>query len=163
MSDNFLRFIPEDVNSCRKLSLQETTQIKALLEPYKSWDLSWNDISVCESEKIFFADAGENFESVSCPFCDQSLERWWGDAMSAACNEDQNNFECLDVTTPCCNKTTSLHDLNYYFNQGFYKTIVEIANPSFSEGLTAQEHAEIIEKELFRITECRWRIIFARL
>jgi len=148
MSDNYIRFIPEELND--RLDLQETLKIKSLD--------SYGRITVNESEKIEFADAGSNFESVSCPCCGAQLMEWWGEAMEAAW--DGQGFISLNITTPCCGKEMSLHNLNYYFNQGFYKVMVEL-EPEILKPLLWDEIAESIKQELIQITGYEWRIVYA--
>ena len=87
---------------------------------------------------IEFIDAGENFESVSCPGCGQSLDDWWGEAMSEAA---EDGFTDLLVTTPCCGASTSLNDLVYEFPQAFARFSLSACNPgvpNLPEGVQAE-------------------------
>jgi len=141
--DSIIYFIPEDINF--KLSSNEIEQIKSLF-----WDK--NNISFESNDAIQFADAGENFESVNCPFCKVDLMECWGEEMDSCYEED--GFTCLDIITPCCQKKTSLHNLVYYFPQGFYNTMI-IIEPQFEHTLTIEQLAI----EIHKITAMQWRII----
>jgi hypothetical protein len=143
MSDFFIRFIPDDPQY--KLNTQETDSIKKL-EWYNE------NISINAEDSIQFADAGSNFESVVCPFCKADLMDWWGEAMDRAFSEE-NGFTDLSVITPCCNGKTSLHDLDYYFPQGFYQSMIEMPNPDIDK--------EIVCEQLYKITNKKWRVINA--
>ena len=146
MSDYFIRFIPENIDT--KLKWDEMKQIEKI---------SWNGNSpkIIINEKIQFADTGQNFETVRCPFCKSNLMEWWGNAMSSACSKERGFIE-LEITTPCCNMTTSLHCLDYSFPQGFYKTMIEVIPE-----IGSQVFAERIANDLFNITGGAWRIIYA--
>jgi len=146
MSDYFIRFIPENIDT--KLSWDEIKQIEKM-----NW--CGNSPKIIINEKIQFADAGQNFESVRCPSCKANLMEWWGSAMSSAYSEE-HGFVDLEITTPCCNMTTSLHRLEYSFPQGFYKIMIEV-----TPELDSQIAAERIADDLLDITGGSWRIIHA--
>ena len=146
MSDYFIRFIPENIET--KLNEHEIKLIEKL-----NWD--GNNPKFIFSERIQLADAGQNFEIVKCQFCKANLMKWWGNAMNSAYS-DERGFVKLDVTTPCCNKTTSLHNLEYNFPQGFYKTMIEVM-PETSSNIMSNE----IANSLLAITQKNWRIIHA--
>ena len=151
MSGFRVKFIPEDPRFV--LNTQTIDEIK---------NLSWYDdnVSIIVNDTVQFADCGANFEYVLCPFCKSDLMEWWGDAMSKAYSNEAG-FINLDVITPCCNKNTTLHNLDYDFPQGFYLTMIEM-EPRYHQGViqVPQElHKEIIRQELFRITGINWRII----
>jgi len=146
MSDYFIRFIPEDINA--NLSEDEVNLIKKL-----NWD--GNHPRFIFNERVQFADAGQNFECVKCRFCGINLMDWWGNAMSSAYSEE-HGFVNLNVTTPCCNELTSLHDLAYDFPQGFYKTMIEVV-PEANSQIMVDEVANC----LLEITNKKWRVIHA--
>jgi len=152
MPDYFIRFIPENLNS--ELTACEIKQIKEIH--------TYGSINVREAKKIEFADAGQNFDSLSCPHCDSSLEMigWWTTAMTRAYEQD---FMELDVISPCCNKKASLHHLNYYFNQGFYRTIVELERKPELWEIPDVETAKMMSEDLLRITGFEWRVIYVRV
>lgn len=70
--DSPIYFIPEDIKF--KLSSKMVERIKSLLG-YK------NDISFEDNDTVQFADSGENFETVNCPYCKADLMECWGEAM----------------------------------------------------------------------------------
>ena len=75
--------------------------------------------------------------------------------MNSAFSEE-HGFEKLDVITPCCNKATSLHSLDYNYSQGFYKTMIEVM-PEANSHIMPDE----IAKNLLEITGKYWRVIHA--
>jgi hypothetical protein len=141
-----IRFIPENIHIT--LSRDELKRMEEL-----NW--SGNIPKLILGEKIQFADAGLNFESVKCPSCKDDLFEWWRDAMSSAYSENQGFFN-LEVVTPCCAVKTSLHDLEYSYQQGFYKTMIEVM-PVLDSKLSVDE----IDAGLLEITGESWRVIHA--
>jgi len=148
MSDYITRFIPDDPYYI--LNADEIRQIKSIV-----W--RGNAVSVEVNDVILFADAGENFESVLCPLCKSDLKNNWGKIMGEA-YADGYGFVNLDFITSCCNKSTSLQNLIYYFQQGFYKSIVEVI-PDLQSNIDEVE----ICKLLMQITGITWRVIHSRL
>ena len=151
MSDFSIIIIPEDPRY--SVDEQKIAKIKSL---------SWfgDNTSIIVNEKVQFADAGANFEHVACPFCKTALMDWWGGAMDEAYSEEAG-FNHLGIITPCCHKETSLNDLEYYFPQGFYTTMIEM-QPFSHRGVfqvPQESHIEMICQELFQITNKKWRII----
>jgi hypothetical protein len=146
MSDYFIRFIPEKIDT--ELNQSEIKLIDGL---------SWGGIvpKYISSERIQFADAGQNFEVAKCPFCRNNLMEWWGETMSSSYSNDLGFVE-IDKTTPCCNMRISLHNLEYNFPQGFYKTMIEIC-PKVDSQIDSEKIAERLEI----ITKGKWRIIHA--
>ena len=147
MSDSIVLFIPD--NPQYELSVQEINFIRNL-EWYK------NDVTVMVYDTIQFADAGANFESVSCPFCRSDLMSTWEEFMDDAYSVEIKGFIYLDIVTPCCNKPISMHNLDYCFPQGFYKSIIDIPYDSIDD----VNEVEICE-QLFNLTNSKWRIIHA--
>ena len=146
MSDHLLRFIPDDPDYA--LDTNQINQIKQL-------DWCGSNARIDVNETVQFADAGENFETVSCPFCNSDLMGWWGETMSAAYS-DENGFTHMDVITPCCIKATTLQDLIYSPPQGFYKSIIEIRGPAHPVAMVNP-----ICSQLAQITNASWRVIHA--
>ena len=109
------------------------------------------------SNIILFADAGENFESISCPFCEADLQEWWGNAMGIAYSGN-DGFINLIAQTPCCNQPCSLNDLIYYFPQGFYKTKLTI-EPTLQHQLNTENICQSSEE----ISGVQWRTIHTRI
>ncbi|MDR1690134.1 MAG: hypothetical protein LBS21_16250 [Clostridiales bacterium] len=109
------------------------------------------------SDVVLFADAGQNLENITCPYCKSNLDEWWGNAMDSAYSEDKG-FINLSIRTPCCNKTSSLNNLNYYFPQGFYRTRIKYE----SELLHNIDFEGICEK-ISEISGIQWRVIHTRI
>ena len=109
------------------------------------------------SDIILFADAGENFESISCPLCKADLQEWWGNAMDSAYSDDEG-FINLIAQTPCCNRSCSLNDLVYCFPQGFYKTKLTI-EPTPQQQLNTENICQSLEG----ISGVQWRTIHTRI
>ena len=96
--------------------------------------------SISVTETVRFFDAGENLESIRCPACEEDVDfGWWGESMGMAYEAD---FEDLSVTTPCCSTSTTLHDLEYDWQQGFARWAAELRNPDRGR-LGANERAEL--------------------
>jgi len=148
MSDTLFSFIP--TNPEIELSAEQIISLELL-------DFKDAEVEINSSEKIMFADAGENFESVSCPFCGATLSEWWSKAMDAAYS-DTIGFVCLAIVTPCCHKDSSLNDLKYDWPQGFYKSMVLI-NPSWETPFDS----EMVLYEIERVTGITWRLVIARI
>ena len=63
-----------------------------------------------------------------CPICGKELGfDWWQGAMSTA---PKSSFTGLDVVLPCCNKASSLNELDYDFKCGFASCEIDIVNPA---------------------------------
>lgn len=117
-----LYLIPED--SSRVPDVAAFPTIVELLERLAPAAAS---VSISVSESVRFFDAGANFESVRCPACKEEMDiGWWGESMSAAY---EAGLEDLGVTTPCCSSSTSLHDLDYDWPQGYARWAAELRNP----------------------------------
>lgn len=155
MSDFWFSFIPEEPQY--ELNAHIINTIKTF---------SWceDNIAIIVNETVQFASAGSNFERVSCPFCKSDLMNCWGNAMGEAYSKE-TGFMKLDMITPCCHKDTTLHNLDYYYPQGFYKTIIEV-RPYLHQNVI-QIPQEIIKDEicqkLLEITDMKWRIIYTRI
>ena len=151
MSDFWLIFIPEEPSF--KPSKEQIGVIKS--QPWYS-----DNVAIHVNNIIEFADAGSNFESVSCPFCGFDLMDWWGSAMDEAYSTEVG-FIILDIVTPCCREKTTLHDLSYDSPQGFYSTMIEMQAYLFKGVIQIPQelHRVAICQELFKITNMKWRII----
>ena len=151
MSDYFIEIIPEDPSYV--LGEETIDRINCL---------TWfeDNVSIIVNETIQFADAGENFERVLCPFCKADLIDWWGGAMDESYSEEKG-FTDLDTVTPCCNKETSLNELDYYFPQGFFTTMIlmqEVIYQNTSQ-VPQELHLKEICQELFEVTNVKWRVL----
>ncbi len=143
MSDHYLRFIPEDVDA--------ELNMKALQKICKH-KMFKGKAQIFFTDKVLFADAGQNFEKVQCPFCGENITDWWSQSMGEAFSE-KVGFGDLNATVPCCGRQTSLNDLKYSFPQGFYRYMIEIMD---GDHCSAQEIVLMLNKE----TSIKWRVIF---
>ena len=111
-------------------------------------------ISVAQ-EYIEFVDPGENLEKIICNLCGRQLEMaFWQSNMDRAY---QNHFLDLIFETKCCNNSTSLNDLNYYFNAGFAKYKLIIVAPDLDSDLVAD-----LLVQLENTIEVKLQSIFAK-
>ena len=148
MSDYYIRFIPDA--PYYELNSNEIADIKSFV---------WygDNVQINVSATLLFADAGANFESVNCPFCKTDLMDWWGGAMNEAYSNNEG-FTDINIFTPCCNRATTLHNLDYFFDQGFYKSIVEI-KPELIHSIDDKQICE----QLRGVTNTSWRVIHNRI
>jgi hypothetical protein len=109
-------------------------------------------IEFVTTDTIEFVDQGANFESISCNLCRLNIEiEHWQNAMD---NAFEKQFTDLTFMTHCCNKKTSLNDLNYKSPAGFAKFIITIPDAQTEIG-------EKDLKELQDILATTLRIIWA--
>lgn len=93
---------------------------------YLSGLYTQDEIEFKITDVIEFIDQGSNFKSVSCNLCGTVIETIaWQNAMDSAFLK---KFTDLLFTSPCCNKTTSLNDLNYISPAGFAKFVINISD-----------------------------------
>jgi hypothetical protein len=91
---------------------------------------------------IEFVDAGENFERITCPLCDEELEeRWWQERMNDQYIVD-DGFELRPITAPCCGGMTALNELTYQWPLGFARWTARVLYPDRG-WLTEEELSEI--------------------
>lgn len=148
MSVEYLQLIPEDPYYTPPKQAQSVAQEKlSRLLPGAA------KISTSVYDTVQFIDQGENFESVSCPFCNNDLKNWWGSAMDAAY---KTLFKNLSVTLPCCHGQTSLNNLRYQMPTGFTQFVLSARNPDFGRNLTDDELEPI-----GRVLNCKIRQIWA--
>lgn len=148
MSDSIFKFIPVDPYA--KLQAQQIRWIT-------DWQIAGVISELEVSDQLQFADAGENFESVLCPFCRSDLREWWGDAMSGAYSL-ADGFGDLGVVTPCCKRETSLDALEYRHTQGFYKTQLSLMSTDVSS-----PDCEAVLRQLRGVSGIDWRVVIARI
>jgi hypothetical protein len=149
MSVEYLQLIPEDPYYIPPTQAQSVAQEELFrLLPRAA------EISMFVYDTAQFIDQGENFESVSCPFCSNDLRNWWRSAMNTAY---KTLFENLSVTLPCCHEQTSLNNLRYQMPAGFARFVLSARNPDFGRNLTDDE-LEPIE----RVLNCKIKQIWAR-
>lgn len=149
MSATYLQLIPNDPYYV------PPTQAQSIAKETLRQLFSQAEIFLTVNDTTQFVDQGENFERVSCPFCDTDLLGWWQDAMSAAY---ETLFENLSITLPCCDQQSSLDELRYQLPAGFARFILSVRNPNFSRDLLDDE-LEPIEKVL----NCKIKQIWASL
>lgn len=120
-SSDYLKIIPSDPNF-EPTKEQQRAVVNHLAKKYPN-----NEIKSTLSKKVEFIDSGGNFDSIKCNFCGKKIETEnWQDAMDKAY---QNSFNNLTFRTLCCDKVTSLNDLEYNMPSGFSKYQIEIVNP----------------------------------
>lgn len=82
------------------------------------------DIEIDRNNRVVLYDAGDCFETVSCPACGAVLAEnptdmtWFVEQTDRSWTED-TGFWPQDVVTPCCRTDTTLNDLTYRTEQGF--------------------------------------------
>lgn len=122
MSDYVVKIITE--NPSDNISAEVLNTVVQFIKN----EIRADSIMAHSSKNTTFIDCGENLEYIKCPLCEHKLTfDWWTKAMTTA---SKNNFENLAVNLPCCNKESSLNDLNYFFPCGFSKMEIDILNPA---------------------------------
>lgn len=130
MSSTVLKIIPTTPSYVPDKIKQDNAKI-FLTKFYKD-----GQIEFITTDTIEFVDQGENFESISCNLCGHNIEmEAWQNAMD---NTYKKQFTDLTFITPCCNKETSLNDLNYKSPAGFARFVISVSDPQ----------NEIMEKDL---------------
>jgi len=126
LSDDWLRVIPTDPTFVpQPVAAERARQLLTQLAPADPSGTPAIEVSVGE---VAFIDAGENFDSLSCPWCGAVIDiDWWQGRMGAAAS---SGFADLLCRTPCCDVTTSLNDLLYDWPQGFARWWLEVMNPT---------------------------------
>lgn len=145
MSDYHISFIPEEP------SYAPNPEVAKQIEDIAIDDCTQRSFEV--NSIVLFADAGQNLESISCPFCKADLQEWWGEAMNSAYSGD-DGFTNLIAQTPCCKHSCSLNDLIYCYPQGFYRAKLTI-EPTPQHQL----NTEGICQKLKEISGVQWRTI----
>lgn len=124
-SGNQLKIIPTNPNY-EPSTEQQKEAIKYLASEY--WE---NEISSVLTKNVEFIDSGENFESVSCNLCGLNIDiENWQEAMDKAY---QTSFVDRAFVTPCCQRQTSLNDLEYEMPSGFSKYVIELIDPTIED------------------------------
>lgn len=134
MSDSWLLFIPADIEAAP--SKEAADNASALLKTFTPEALG--EVRARFAPTIEFHSGGANWSGVKCPNCDADIEAWWTDAMDAAWSRE---FKDLAVTTPCCDHSTALNDLNYVWPAGFSRFVLEAMNPNTHETTPEQDRA----------------------
>jgi hypothetical protein len=132
------------------------TEWKAILDAIKIRGKANLEVYLEQNDIIQFYDCGENFESISCPFCKSELDlEWWQDEMGKA---SEIGFSEIKLLTPCCNKNSSLNELKYDMPQGFAKFAIKIDDYEIEKLIINDSFFS----ELHGITGQPWKVIFAR-
>jgi hypothetical protein len=122
MSSDYLRIIPTDPQW-----VSDPIAAEAAVAAVRATVPSAKEISTETHEEVTFVDQGGNFESVVCPFCATVLDiEWWQERMEDAA---ETAFVDLGLTTPCCNRASSLNDLDYRMPAGFARFVIEVTGP----------------------------------
>jgi hypothetical protein len=134
MSDNWLRYVPNDPNF--QPTASAASEAEELLRGYFP---SAQEIRSNFFDKVTFIDPGGNWSGVHCPVCNTDAEQWWGKAMSVAAEKD---FASLSFNASCCGTALSLNDLRYGWPAAFGSFVVEAMNPN-SKGASEQQRARL--------------------
>ena len=126
MSDNWLRVIPTDPTFVPGSQVvRRGVDLLARLAPASASGEAAREVDFGKTD---FVDAGTNFQSVTCPWCDNAIDLdLWHDWMRTAAAKE---FKQLHVRTRCCDVTTSLNELRYDWPQGFARWCLEVMNPT---------------------------------
>jgi hypothetical protein len=126
MSDNWIALIPEDPRFVPDAVSQRRARARFAEIAPKA-----DDISIKVSEKVEFFDCGANFERVHCPSCGAELPlSWW----HARMEEDYSDgFKLANYATPCCAASCTLHELVYYWPQGFGRFALDVMNANIGK------------------------------
>jgi hypothetical protein len=147
MSDTVCKIIPADPNT--KISPDKMDAVKKYIEAI----LKCDSVNVQYSDNPKFIDCGSNLEKIKCPICGRELGfDWWQGAMSTA---SKSSFTGLDVVLPCCNKESSLNELDYDFKCGFASCEIDIVNP------VKDIDGELIEA-ISKLLACDISVVIAR-
>ena len=121
MSDDILSIIPSDPEYVPVVAAQQMA-----LALFSSFVGKADEVNMSVTDEVQFVDAGENFESVTCPACGADLNGWWQGAVETAF---ANQFADLTVQVPCCGAQGSLNDLVYNWPAGFARFRLTARNP----------------------------------
>ncbi len=121
MSDYLFKLIPKDPQYIPNINSQNDSRAFLKLIYDK------NKILIKITDNIEFIDCGENFEEIICPNCNHLLDMgWWGQMMSLVY---EKHFSEPYIEMPCCKQTCQIYDLQYKWDCGFAKFVIEILNP----------------------------------
>jgi hypothetical protein len=135
VSDDYLRLIPREP----EFVPDSDASAEAVLTLRSLAPLA-EEVKVSVTETIRFIDQGGNFERVLCPKCGAELNEWWVSEMDKAWENRSTN---LVTSTPCCETTLSLNDLEYQWPAGFSRYVLEVRNPSLGGCLKPAQVARL--------------------
>lgn len=122
MSEHIVKIITSDPLTV--IPEAALTKVQKFLEA----NIRCNGINLENNEFPMFIDCGSNLEKISCPECGTEIDfDWWGEKMNEA---SENSFQKLDITLPCCKKSSALNLLRYYYECGFSCLSIEILEPA---------------------------------
>lgn len=127
MSDYCIEFVPEDPLFVPEPAAAETALefLRGALKNRRHQGVAFKIY-----DRVMFFDPGDNWEGVHCPHCGAEVERWWVDAIDKA--DKALGFHDLIAHTPCCDRKTSLNDMNFGSVGGaFGSFVLRIENPEF--------------------------------
>ena len=115
-----------------------------------------DEVSSEADEQIAFRDAGGNFDRVGCPACGKEIAvDTWHEWMDAAYSDD-GGFRLAPLLTPCCERSTTLNDLDYDMPQGFSRYELRAVNIN-------KKLPSTVLKKLEAVLGCKLRIIHQRI
>ena len=122
MSDNWMIVIPFDPlvvppKACAEAAFALLTTMRPEAQ----------DPELYLSDKPEFFDCGSNFGNVFCAFCGTDIMEWWREPFKAWW--DSGDRRNLSVQTPCCDRATTLSDLDYDRPQGMACVAISLMNP----------------------------------
>ncbi len=146
MSDLVYKLIPQD--PFLELTEAQTAQLQQAVAEAAP------DATFTETERVQFVDAGAEFHTIHCPFCNSELApMWWHKEMERIYARAQGFYD-LSVTTPCCEQKTTLNDLVYDWPQGFASLVVTTASETAVAAL--QQATEMISGTPWRLIKARY-------
>lgn len=148
MSDNWLRFIPQDTSKTIPANADRRT--KALV---KKLFPRADEITIQRFEELEFIDAGVNMGAVECPECGKDVSDWW---MAALGEWHESGKKDLKRRSPCCKKSSSLDQFKFEWPVGFARVVIDIMNPAREQ--TAKDVAAIEQA-----VKCPLRVIWQHI
>ncbi len=125
MSDTIYKLIPCDYTFYPDDDKKVEGAVRLLKSYIKANTITWE-----KYDNPVFIDCGDNFDTVSCPFCEKSIEiDTWQEMMNKCFEESE--FSNLNIVLPCCLKESTLNDLKYEMECGFAKLVIEVVNPEY--------------------------------
>ena len=141
MSDYYERLIPKIVGE-----KPNKVNLKCIQKLLVKNGIVCDDVVIVETDEIRFIDCGGNLEKIVCNHCNSDISSYWGDLMSQSA---ETGFEDRNYKTQCCNKMNFLENIDYYFDVGFSRFVIELFNPSKQIDLKViREIEDIIGLEL---------------
>ena len=152
MSDHWIILIPENAGF---VPLEDKQRLA--LEKLRQLTPDADETEIEKTDNIRFEYCGENFSKIICPACGKIIDmNWWQEKMDKDYGDD-SGFKLASYKMPCCGAAKTLHDLNYYFQQGFARFSLSSMNPNIGE--MPKESVAAIES----ILGCKLRVIYLHL